>query len=295
MTTTLNSTATGRQRARLGASNGMGTATGLATGLRPDRDAGRRPDRDAGRRLPPRTTRAAGFKSDGAPERQRRRRVASRTGSKQILSIRGRRIVPETADPSMIRFVLAILLVGTVGIVFAMALSAISTEQSFRLSDARSQGKLISDEIETLQRDVEHAKSTAEISRRAGEMGMVNVKQPGVLEVSPNGKVTEKLPADVEKQGKLADINGEKIRPKNPTSDPKQTDNVPGMTRPAPPEARPGGQAPSSGLAPYTPGMQNNVQAQGNSNTPTRANAPASGNQAHSENTNRPEVGGQQP
>ncbi|WP_018024609.1 hypothetical protein [Corynebacterium ulceribovis] len=283
MTTTLNKTANGRSRTRLG------TATGL--------DTGRRPDRDAGRRLPPQTARGrrtAGFKSDGAPERQRRRRIASRTGSKQILSIRGRRIAPETADPSMIRFVIAILLVGTIGIALAMALSAISTEQSFRLSDARSKGQLISDEIETLQRDVEHARSTAEISRRAGEMGMVQIKQPGVLEVRKDGKVVEKRPADVEKQGKLADINGEKIRPKNPTSDPKETDNVPGMTPPGPPESRHNQPAPNSGLAPYTPGMQNDVQAQGNSNTPDNAHAPNRENQAHSEN-DRPEVGGQQP
>lgn len=201
-----------------------------------------------------------------APSRRgkgRRSTYRGRTGSRQVVSLRGRRLTNTTEDRSTVRFAIGSIVVVVLGIMLAMVLSGLSTSQSFQLNEARQEEKRLRDGISVLERDVEFQRSTAEIARRAAEMGMVNVEQPAILVVGEDGAVHEVRPGDPAHQ-RIVDINGAAVRPDAPTSDPAETENVPGMQAPAVQEANPAvPQLPAQ--APYAP----------NSGRPPAAPAPA--------------------
>ena len=201
-----------------------------------------------------------------APARRgkgRRSTYRGRTGSRQIVSLRGRRLTNTTADKSTVRFAVGSIIVVVLGIMLAMGLSGLSTSQTFQLSEARQEEQRLRDGISVLERDVEFQRSTAEIARRAAEAGMVNVEQPAILVVGEDGAVHEVRPGDPAHQ-RIVDINGAAVRPDAPTSDPAETDRVPGMQAPAIQEGSPlAPQLPAQ--APYAP----------NSARPPAAPAPA--------------------
>lgn len=201
-----------------------------------------------------------------APSRRgkgRRSTYRGRTGSRQVVSLRGRRLTNTTEDRSTVRFAIGSIVVVVLGIMLAMVLSGLSTSQSFQLNEARQEEQRLRDGISVLERDVEFQRSTAEIARRAAEMGMVNVEQPAILVVGEDGAVHEVRPGDPAHQ-RIVDINGAAVRPDAPTSDPAETENVPGMQAPAVQEANPAvPQLPAQ--APYAP----------NSGRPPAAPAPA--------------------
>lgn len=189
----------------------------------------------------------------GPARRGRGRRTAyrGRTGSRQIVSRRGRRLTNTTEDKSALRFAALAIGVFVIGIVLAMVLSGLSTSQSIELSEARRQEQSLRDNLEVLERDVEYQRSTAEIARRAAEFGMVNVERPAILVTDENGVVHEVRPGSPEHQ-RIIDINGAAVRPDAPTSNPDETRRVPGMQGPSIQEADPSGpQLPA--LAPYAP------------------------------------------
>lgn len=189
----------------------------------------------------------------GPARRGRGRRGAyrGRTGSRQVVSRRGRRLTNTTEDKSAIRFSVVAIAVFVTGIVLAMILSGLSTTQSIQLTEARQQEQSLRDGIEVLERDVEYQRSTAEIARQAAEFGMVNVEQPMILVTDENGVVHEVRAGSPEHQ-RIVDINGDAVRPDAPTSDPDETRVVPGMQAPAIQEANPAApQLPA--LAPYAP------------------------------------------
>ena len=215
---------------------------------------------------PARTTGRGRVGSPAAPAPSRRGKgrrstLKGRTGSRQVVSRRGRRLTNTTADRSKVHFAIGSIIVVVLGIVLAMVLSGLSTSQSFQLSAARQEEQRLRDGISVLERDVEFQRSTAEIARRATEMGMVNVENPAILVVGEDGVVHEvrretRAPAHRRHQRRRA--------PRRADLEPAETENVPGMQAPAIQEGSPvAPQLPAQ--APYAP----------NSARPPAAPAPA--------------------
>ena len=163
-----------------------------------------------------------------APGRSTRRFGGSRVGSRQQVSVRGRRIIAlERGNPKLTRRIVLAVTVFILGVVSIMALSAVTTKQSFQISDAQSRSTTLENEIESLNRDVANAKSSANIAKEASEMGMVTPKQSGILE-DRGGKIEETRPANAEDGKEVVDVNGEAKR-RGATSDPNKTERVEGL------------------------------------------------------------------
>lgn len=162
------------------------------------------------------------------PGRSTRRFGGSRMGSRQQVSVRGRRIIAlERGNPKLTRRIVLAVAVFILGVVSIMGLSAATTKQSFQINDAQSRSTTLENEIESLNRDVANAKSSANIAKEASEMGMVTPKQSGILE-DRDGKIEETRPANAEDGKEVVDVNGNAKR-RGATSDPDKTDRVEGL------------------------------------------------------------------
>ncbi|MCZ9306312.1 hypothetical protein L8V01_02265 [Corynebacterium sp. c8Ua_181] len=162
-----------------------------------------------------------------APSRTRiPHRSTKRLGSKQVVSFRGRQLQPQTKKSGLFTrlSVIAITLL-IAGVVMAMWLSGLSTKQTFAIQQLTVQDSQLDNQIETLNRDAENLSSSADIARRADEMGMAVPKQPGIAEVGGDGKIVEKREGTPDTE-KLIDVNGEPIRPGQASSDPKDTEGM---------------------------------------------------------------------
>ena len=164
-----------------------------------------------------------------APSRTRvphRSRSTNRLGSKQVVSFRGRQLQPQTkkSGPFARLSVIALTLL-IVGVAVAMWLSGLSTKQTFAIQQLTVQDSQLDNQIETLNRDAENLSSSADIARRADEMGMAIPKQPGIAEVGGDGKIVDKREGTPDTE-KLIDVNGEPIRPGQASSDPKDTEGL---------------------------------------------------------------------
>ncbi|MGP9725097.1 hypothetical protein ACT3SZ_13885 [Corynebacterium sp. AOP40-9SA-29] len=172
-----------------------------------------------------------GHPTQGAQAPSRRRTHSSpvrRRGSRQQVSVRGRRVsVPTAKERSVVRTWVVLLLIFVAGVAFAMYLSGKTTEQSFQLSEAQETSTSLSNELESLHRDVEDASSTQRIAAEASRLGMVAPGQAGVLNVEGD-EVNELRAADPSSTLPVTDINGE-VTAQRPTSDPDATDQVPGL------------------------------------------------------------------
>ncbi|MHA2789364.1 hypothetical protein ACXZ66_09490 [Corynebacterium sp. S7] len=184
-----------------------------------------------------------------------------RLGSNQVVSIRGRRVETPTTEVKR-RFssvsIIALPLLAF-GVVLAMVFSGLSTQQTFTIQQLQATDNQLSNQVETLNRDLENLQSSAEIARRASEAGMVVPTNPGIVEVQNDGTVTESRPADPATQP-MIDVNGAPVRPGQASSDPKQTDQVSQSLEsrpnndPAPAQQAP--QAPQApAVAPYSPNV----------------------------------------
>ena len=158
-----------------------------------------------------------------APSRTRvphRSRSTNRLGSKQVVSFRGRQLQPQTKKSGLFARLSLI-----VGVAVAMWLSGLSTKQTFAIQQLTVQDSQLDNQIETLNRDAENLSSSADIARRADEMGMAIPKQPGIAEVGGDGKIVDKREGTPDTE-KLIDVNGEPIRPSQASSDPKDTEGL---------------------------------------------------------------------
>ena len=161
-------------------------------------------------------------------DRSSRRFGGSRVGSRQQVSVRGRRIIAlERGNPRLTRRIALAVAVFIIGVVSVMALSAATTKQSFQIAEAQKHSTTLENEIESLNRDVNNAKSSANIAKEASELGMVTPKQSGILE-DRNGKIKETRPADAERGKDVVDVNGNAKR-RGATSDPEKTNRVEGL------------------------------------------------------------------
>lgn len=165
----------------------------------------------------------AGFKPRLAPHAPRGPR---RLGSKQVVSVRGRRVSATEAKRKFSKLSLMSLPLLILGIFGAMLLSALSTQQTFTIEQLQGQERELNNEIETLNRNVEDSRAAAEIAAKADAAGMVIPVQPGIINVDADGKAHETREADVEKTVRVVDVNQETIRTDHATSDRNATRDI---------------------------------------------------------------------
>lgn len=175
-----------------------------------------------------------------------RRRFQRQAGSQERFTERGRRIERPRVDAGKIRTMGAVLTMIVVGIAIAIALSGAAAEQTRQLGMLKVQQTTLNNQIETLNRDLEDASSTAEIARRAGELGMVTPDQPGVLTWDAEGALVE-IRAASGTVRPVADVNADSIRANVTSSNPAATVEVQDqLTAVIPPSV------PAPNVAPYS-------------------------------------------
>ena len=149
----------------------------------------------------------------------------SRLGSRQVVTERGRRVAPikKVNLFSRLSAVAIALLIG--GVFLAVWLSGVSTSQTFRIQQLTYQESQLENQLETLNRDLEQVRSSADVARRGADANMGIPTQPGIVEVTEDGSVEERRPAT---QGteRIIDVNGEPVRTGQATSDPDDTEGV---------------------------------------------------------------------
>ncbi|MDU0478069.1 hypothetical protein QVA66_02310 [Staphylococcus chromogenes] len=176
-------------------------------------------------------------------------------GSKQVVSVRGRRVEQQKADPAKVKLIVGVMCSLVAAIAIAVLLSGRTTEQAFELQKLNAQETQLNNQLETLNRDVEAARASAEMARKASEGRMVVPDQPGILAVENNGAVTEQRPSKPEATRPIIDVNGAQVRADVASSDPKDTKEVTNNVNSIP-------QPQSPGVAPYQP-RTNQQQASG--------------------------------
>jgi hypothetical protein len=87
------------------------------------------------------------------------------------------------------QFVLLIMVLLAVGLVATLWLSTAAAADSYRLQDATAAARVLSEQAERLKQDVAVLGSAPELARRAGELGMISVRDPARLVVAPDGSV----------------------------------------------------------------------------------------------------------
>lgn len=174
---------------------------------------------------------------------------AGRLGSRQVVSVRGRRVAESSEVKRKFSAVTAMavpLLI--VGVVVAMVLSGLSTTQSFAIQNLQERERQLAGEVESLNRDLGNLQSTSEIASKAAEANMVVPQVPGILAVGAQGEVREDRPFDPEATQKITDVTADQLtepRDNRATSDRSATAQVGGnLTQ------LPGGNVLGGGAAP---------------------------------------------
>lgn len=148
-----------------------------------------------------------------------------RLGSRQVVSQRGRRLTEikkVTLFSRLSGIAIAMLITG---VVLAMWLSSVSTSQTFQIQRLTATESQLSNQIETLNRDLENVRSSADVARRAAESNMGVPVAPGIVEVKENGDITERRPAEAGTES-IIDVNGAPVRPGQASSDPNATEDI---------------------------------------------------------------------
>ncbi|MDO4911108.1 MAG: hypothetical protein Q3972_05140, partial [Corynebacterium sp.] len=131
----------------------------------------------------------------------------SRLGSKQQLTHRGRRVVQPKANPAVIRMLVMVTLVIAGSIAGAMGLSVYTTEQTFHLQDLKATDATLTNQIETLHRDLEEKQAAAALAQHASQSGMVVPNIPGIIQTQQDGSVAEVRAANPTETRPVADTN----------------------------------------------------------------------------------------
>ena len=142
-----------------------------------------------------------------------------RLGSQQVVSVRGRRVNPVKRVTTRARLSIVAIAMMVGGIVFAIWLSGIATQQTFRVQVLTAEESQLNNELETLHRDLENVRSAAEIAGHAVDEGLEIPESPGILRREENGDIVEDRPASAETRP-IIDVNGEPVRPGQASSDP---------------------------------------------------------------------------
>ena len=206
-----------------------------------------------GRRLPRNPVRRIVPKPEGG-----------RLGSRQVVSVRGRRTVQTKKVSRVMRISAVSFVLLLVGVVVAMTLSGMSTQQTFELQNLKSQENQLDNQLETLKRDLEVQRSAAHLAQQATDRGMVVPQQPGILAVAPDGQVEEARPAGEESTA-LLNINDSSDKGHRASRNPDKTKELGNNLVPVPQgqarvpaagqrPAAPAAGAPSGVPAPAAPG-----------------------------------------
>lgn len=167
------------------------------------------------------------------------RRQSGRLGSRQVVSVRGRRVATQRADPRWWRMVTLAFCMLIAGVGVSMWLSGLSTQQTFEIQQLTAQEAELDNRIETLDRDLEDARSTAGLAERAAGEKLGVPLQAGVLAVDENGEVSERRPAEQETRP-IIDVNGDSPRGKAASSNPDKTQGLSENLAPVPQGQTPG-------------------------------------------------------
>lgn len=155
----------------------------------------------------------------------RKRLMQHKLGSQQVMSVRGRRVEAKRADPKVIHLAVVVVILLCIGVGATMGLSGTSTQQTFQLQELQATETDLSNRIESLNRDVEDARSASTLAANATEMGLVSPVEPGVLSVDAEGAIVEERAANPETRP-IVDINGQQTRPNRASSNPDETKAV---------------------------------------------------------------------
>ncbi|WP_165164149.1 hypothetical protein [Corynebacterium qintianiae] len=155
---------------------------------------------------------------------------SGRLGSRQVVSVRGRRVgeVNEVKRKFSAVTAIAIPLL-ILGVIIAMYLSGLSTTQSFAVQELQARERQLNNEVETLNRDLENLQSSAGVAEQAAQAGMVVSHVPGILAVDAEGTVHEERAFNPEATQKMTDVTaaeGERAREDRATSDRAATAQV---------------------------------------------------------------------
>lgn len=166
--------------------------------------------------------------SSASVAKKKRTSAAKRMGSRQVISVRGRRVVSEErrVKRTTIQFIVICILFIGLGVGVTMYLSGVTTQQSFAIQKAKDQKTTLDNELEGLHRDVKNASSNSEVAKKASEDGMVVPDQPGIMTVNPDGSVVENRAADPSKTHEIHDINSGADPKAKASSDPEKTKNT---------------------------------------------------------------------
>ena len=104
----------------------------------------------------------------------------------RVRRITGVRPVAPAGRP---QFVLLIMVLLAVGLVATLWLSTAAAADSYRLQDATAEARVLTEQAERLKQEVAVLASAPELARRAGELGMVPVRDPARLVVDAAGTV----------------------------------------------------------------------------------------------------------
>lgn len=161
---------------------------------------------------------------------RRRHFVPPRTGSRQQVSVRGRRVVvTEQRGTGYLKVVVALVILVGIGVATAMFLSARTTEQAFALQQSQERSERLGNELESLNRDYKELSSSEHLASEAARLGMVVPGQTGVLDTQGD-RVNEVRPADGTKNSVITDVDAVRQgvpRDNRPTSDPTHNAAVP--------------------------------------------------------------------
>ncbi|MDO4928329.1 MAG: hypothetical protein Q3976_04625 [Corynebacterium sp.] len=137
-----------------------------------------------------------------------KRRFQHQAGSQQVLSVRGRRVIHERVDPATIAYIVGITMLFVAGLVCTMLITGVTTNQSFRIQSLREQNQVLTNQLETLNRDLADVSSTSSLAQRATALGMVLPTQTGIVATDADGNIIEQRAAGTETR-ELIDINGD--------------------------------------------------------------------------------------
>ena len=190
-------------------------------------------------------------------------KARGRLGSSQVVSVRGRRVAEARVTDAPHRFsklssIGVPLLIA--GVLAAMGLSGLATSQSFSIQELQKQERNLAAEVETLNRDLEQRRSSAELAQRASEQGMLVASQPGIVDVKENGSTHVRREFDPEANAKVIDANSAQADAGRASSDREATDEI-GDSLTATPGGNNRRPAPAQQLdnvAPYQPNVASN-------------------------------------
>jgi hypothetical protein len=115
------------------------------------------------------------------------------TRSKKILAEKSTevalKLVPELsagkqADQRF--FAVFVTIVGIAGLMFLLLINTLLAQDAFKLSELKTEAKLVSDQREAIARTVDSISSPEALARKAAELGMKASKVPIFLDLNPN-------------------------------------------------------------------------------------------------------------